>query len=68
MLLYWIIGFIVIVLAAVLIIKLIVPKDPNPDSNLGILEHPSTFEKQPIEYVDKSLTTSDDEHKTDADG
>ncbi|MBO6605494.1 hypothetical protein [Psychroserpens sp.] len=68
MLLYWIIGFIIIILAAVLIVKLIVPKDSNPDSNLGILEHPSTFEKQPIEYVDKSLTSTEDEHKTDADG
>ncbi len=67
MLLYWIIGFIVIILAAVLIVKLIVAKDSNPDSNFGILEYPSSFEKQPIEYVNKSLTSSKDEHKTDAD-
>lgn len=68
MLLYWIIGFIVIVIAAIVIIKLIVPKDRNPESNLGILEHPSTFEKQPIEYVDKSLKESAKKHNKEDNG
>ncbi|MEY8849363.1 hypothetical protein AB9K26_11135 [Psychroserpens sp. XS_ASV72] len=53
--LYWILGFIVIIFAALVIIKLSVNTNDNPDSNLGVLEHPSSFEKQGIEYVDKSL-------------
>lgn len=67
MLTYWIIGFIVIVIAALIIIKLIVPKDPNPDSNLGILEHPSTFEKQSIEYVDETLRSTKSNSNTNGD-
>ncbi|NRA93681.1 MAG: hypothetical protein HRU26_13565 [Psychroserpens sp.] len=53
--LFWVIGVIVISIAAFIIIKLSVDTNKNNDSSLGILEHPSTFEKQPIEYVEKSL-------------
>lgn len=53
--LFWFIGVIVISIAAFIIIKLSIDTNKNSDSNLGILEHPSTFEKQPIEYVEKSL-------------
>lgn len=55
MLLFWLIGIVIVFIAALVIIKLIVGQDPDPDSNLGILEHPSTFQKQSVEYVDKTL-------------
>ena len=51
--LFWVIGVIVISIAAFIIIKLSVDTNKNNDSSLGILEHPSTFEKQPIEYLQK---------------
>ena len=68
MLLYWIIGIIIVVIAALIIIKLIAPNDSDPDSKLGILEHPSTFKKQSIEYVDKSLTSNASTPKTNNNG
>ena len=37
---------------AYVIIKLTINTKENPDSNLGILEHPSTYKKQDIEMVD----------------
>ncbi|MFC0603322.1 hypothetical protein [Winogradskyella pulchriflava] len=52
---YWLIGVIAIIVLAIVIIKLTINTKENPDSNLGILEHPSTFKKQGIEMVDKSL-------------
>lgn len=52
---YWLIGVIAIIVLAFVIIKLTINTKENPDSNLGILEHPSTFKKQGIEMVDKSL-------------
>ena len=52
---YWLIGIISIFVIAIIIIKLIVNTKDNPDSKLGILEHPSTFEKQNIEHVDYEL-------------
>ena len=54
---YWIIGSIAIVVLAYIIIKLTINTSDNPDSNLGVLEHPSTFEKQNIEMVDPALET-----------
>ena len=67
MLTFWIIGSIVIMIAAFIIIKLMVPKDSNSDSNLGILEHPSTFEKQSIEYVDETLRSTKSNSNTNGD-
>ena len=52
---YWVIGTIFIFVLAFVIIKLVVNTEENPDSNLGILDHPSTFKKQNIEMVDDSL-------------
>lgn len=52
---YWIIGIIVVFVLAYIIIKLTINTKENPDSSLGVLEHPSTFEKQQIERVDKTL-------------
>lgn len=59
---YWIIGFVIIIFAAFIIIKLTVNTNENSDSNLGILKHPSSFEKQGIEYVDESLGSNNEEH------
>ena len=53
---YWLIGSIIFVFVlAFIIIKLSVNTNANPDSGLGILEHPSAFKKQDIEMVDKHL-------------
>lgn len=62
--LYWVLGFIVVMIAALVIIKLSVNTNDNPDSNLGVLEHPSTFKKQEIEYVDKSLKSDSNTEKS----
>ncbi|MDH7913602.1 hypothetical protein [Winogradskyella sp. SYSU M77433] len=52
----WFIGGIVFIFVlAFVIIKLTINTKENPDSNLGILEHPSTYKKPDIEMVDKSL-------------
>ncbi|MGG5488396.1 hypothetical protein [Gaetbulibacter sp. PBL-D1] len=56
---YWIIGIFVVFVLAYIIIKLTINTKENPDSSLGVLEHPSTFEKQQIERVDKALTIKD---------
>ena len=52
---YWIIGGVIIFGLAFVIIKLSLNTSENPDSNLGVLEHPSTFEKQNIEMLDPEL-------------
>lgn len=50
---YWFISSIIFVFVlAYVIIKLTINTKENPDSNLGILEHPSTYKKQDIEMVD----------------
>lgn len=50
---YWFVGSIIFVFVlAYVIIKLTVNTKENPDSNLGILEHPSTYKKPDIEMVD----------------
>jgi len=50
---YWFIGSIIFVFVlAYVIIKLTINTKENPDSNLGILEHPSTYKKPDIEMVD----------------
>lgn len=59
--LFWIIGCIAIIIIAYIIIKISLASEKNPDSNLGILEHPSTFKKQNIEMVDESLKIDKDE-------
>ena len=53
---YWAIGTIFIFVLAFIIIKLVVNTKDNPNSKLGILEHPSTFKKQDVEMVDDSLS------------
>lgn len=53
----WIIGIAFIFIIAFIIIKLSIDTSKNPDSNLGILDHPSTYEKPNIEMVDKSLNS-----------
>ncbi|MAX69703.1 MAG: hypothetical protein CMC76_01160 [Flavobacteriaceae bacterium] len=51
----WFIGGIVFIFVlAFVIIKLTINTKENPDSNLGILEHPSTYKKPDIEMVDDS--------------
>ncbi|MDG4715101.1 MULTISPECIES: hypothetical protein [Winogradskyella] len=50
---YWFVGSIIFVFVlAYVIIKLTINTKENPDSNLGILEHPSTYKKPDIEMVD----------------
>ena len=53
---YWAIGTIFIFVLAFIIIKLVVNTKDNPNSKLGILEHPCTFKKQDVEMVDDSLS------------
>ena len=36
------------------IIRLVVNTNENPDSSLGVLEHPSKFKRQRIERVDET--------------
>ncbi|TDY13681.1 hypothetical protein [Meridianimaribacter flavus] len=55
---YWIIGIIVVFVLAYIIIKLTINTKENPDSSLGVLEHPSTFEKQQIERVDNNISVN----------
>lgn len=55
---YWIIGIIVVFVLAYIIIKLTINTKENPDSSLGALEHPSTFEKQQIERVDNNISVN----------
>ena len=53
---YWFVGSIVFIFVLVfVIIKLTINTKENPDSTLGILEHPSTYKKPDIEMVDKGL-------------
>ena len=50
---YWFISSIIFVFVlAYVIIKLTINTKENPDSKLGILEHPSTYKKPDIEMVD----------------
>ena len=56
---FWLItGIVFIFVLAYVIIKLSINTKENPDSGLGILEHPSTFKKQDIEMVDESLKSN----------
>ena len=57
----WLLGTGFIIILALAIIKLVVNTNDNPDSSLGILEHPSTFKKQKIEHVDE-VNQSNSEH------
>ncbi|RKE98948.1 hypothetical protein [Ichthyenterobacterium magnum] len=57
---YWIIGTAVIFIVAFIIIKLTINTKKNPDSNLGILDHPSTYKRQNVEMVDESLKENTD--------
>ncbi|WP_353776936.1 hypothetical protein [Winogradskyella sp. 3972H.M.0a.05] len=56
---YWLIGIVIVFIIAFIIIKLAFNTDENPDSQLGILEHPSAFEKSGIERVDKAAKKDD---------
>ncbi len=53
---YYLIGTIAIFVLAYIMIKLSINTKENPDSQLGIMDHPSTYKKQDIEMVDKNLT------------
>lgn len=57
---FWLIGFVVIFVLAYIIIRLTINTNENPDSTLGILEHPSTFKKQDIEMVDEAFEEKND--------
>ena len=60
----WFIGGIVFIFVlAFVIIKLTINTKENPDSALGILEHPGTYKKPNIEMVDKSLEDSNFQKK-----
>lgn len=50
---YYLLGTIAVFVIAYILIKLTVKE--NPDSQLGIMDHPSAFKKQDIEMVDKRL-------------
>ena len=64
---YWFLGSIVFVFVlAYVIIKLTLNTKENPDSGLGILEHPSTFKKQDIEMVDKSMKNDSSQKLSDS--
>ena len=64
---YWFLGSIVFVFVlAYVIIKLTLNTKENPDSGLGILEHPSTFKKQDIEMVDESLKNDSSQKLSDS--
>ncbi|GAA3777815.1 hypothetical protein [Corallibacter vietnamensis] len=52
---YYLLGTIAVFVIAYILIKLTVNTKENPDSQLGIMDHPSTFKKQDIEMVDKRL-------------
>ncbi len=58
----WVFGTIFIFVFAFVIIKLTINAKENPDSKLGILEHPSSFNKQDVEMVDDSLNEVNSEH------
>ncbi|MDA9885673.1 hypothetical protein OAF78_00385 [Winogradskyella sp.] len=58
----WVFGTIFIFVFAFVIIKLTINTKENPDSKLGILEHPSSFNKQDVEMVDDSLNEVNSEH------
>ena len=58
----WVFGTIFIFVFAFVIIKLIINTNENPDSKLGILEHPSSFNKQDAEMVDDSLNEVNSAH------
>ena len=58
----WVFGTIFIFVFAFVIIKLTINKKENPDSKLGILEHPSSFNKQDVEMVDDRLNEVNSEH------
>ena len=57
---FLLIGFVVIFVLAYIIIRLTINTNENPDSTLGILEHPSTFKKQDIEMVDEAFEEKND--------
>ncbi|MGB1307398.1 MAG: hypothetical protein ACPG6B_00710 [Oceanihabitans sp.] len=61
---YWLIGILIVVIAFV-IIKLSLDTKKNPDSNLGILDHPSTYKKQKIEMVDRTISKLKDNENED---
>lgn len=58
----WVFGTIFIFVFAFVIIKLTINTKENPDSKLGILEHPSSFNKQDVEMIDDSLNEVNSEH------
>lgn len=61
---YWFIGSVVFIFVlAFVIIKLTINTKENPDSSLGVLEHPSTYKKQGLEMVDDSLKPENDKLK-----
>lgn len=56
---YYLIGTIAIFVIAYIMIKLYINTKENPDSQLGIMDHPSKYKKQDIERVDNNLQAND---------
>ncbi|PNQ74696.1 hypothetical protein C1T31_00720 [Hanstruepera neustonica] len=56
---YYLVGTIAIFVIAYIIIKLSINTKENPDSQLGIMDHPSTYKKQDIEMVENTLQADD---------
>lgn len=56
---YLLLGIGVIVIAFI-VVKITTNKAVDPDSQLGILEHPSTFKKQGVEMVEKPKAKDND--------
>ena len=64
---YWFLGGIIFVFVlAFVIIKLLINTKENPDSSLGILEHPSTFKKQDVEMVDERFKNKEPNNLLDS--
>ncbi len=64
---YWLIGILAIFIIAFIVVKLSIDTKRNPDSKISILDHPSTYNKQPIEMVDKSVSLTEEEHSDNSD-
>lgn len=56
---YYLLAIPIIFFVAYVIIKLKMNTKENPDSKLSVWEHPSTFKKQNIEMVDKTLKSQE---------
>lgn len=55
----WFVISIGVIMIIGIVVKIILSINKNPDSALGILEHPSTFEKPDIEMLNSTKKTID---------